>query len=173
MTEPLDRVIDEIASGLTAGEPRPHFRARVLDRVSAAGARQWPAATAWWFRAGAAAAAMAIVAIVGTSVRTPRGPQTAADPARRADVAGLPSGATAAPDPAPRDGRSGTARALRSRTAAPALVEWRARAIPALAGIVPMGVADIQPEALSLSQLSVAPLGITPMVIEPIGDGGR
>ncbi len=165
MTEPLDRVIEDVARSLTAGEPRPDFRARVLDRVTAADARRWPAATAWGFRAAAGAAAIAIVAMVGTLTRAPRGPQTAADLARHTEVAGIAPGAAAAVTPATYASRSVAVRPSRARSAAraPALVEWRARAVPAL----------IQPEALSVSQLSVAPLGIAPMVIEPIGDGGR
>jgi hypothetical protein len=56
------------------------------------------------------------------------------------------------------------------------VVEWRARAIPALDGVAALELDHIQPEELSISQLNVTPLDIAPIVIPSIpeiDEGGR
>lgn len=173
MNTSLDRVIDDVARDFTAGEPCTDFRAHVLDRVSAAKRTSAPIAGSWALRTAAAAAAIATVAAGITLWRAPH----EASPVPR-----ISSASGAGPSTTPMADARSDATPIAPRAAArrpgapqvsPGLSAWRDRAIPALAGIEPIGVGDIQPAGLSVSQLSVTPLDIAPMVVEPIGDGGR
>ena len=170
------RLIDDVARDMTAGDPAPDFRARVLEQVSTTPPSRRLLALMWTWRGATAAAATVVVAAIALSVNRPsRGPESEHSVARGVSA----SAPVVAPsDPAASVDASVPARARR-RTPAPqpsaALVEWRARNIPALADVAALELEHIQPASLSISQLSVMPLDIAPIVVPsiPPADGGR
>jgi hypothetical protein len=160
MTE-LDRIVDDVAAGMTAAPPPPHLRARVLARLEA------PTHRAWTWKLAPIAALAAIVTIA-VMARRPE-PQTSGPD--RSIASSAPLGPAALPPaeqvsapiltvkPAPRpSGR------IHQPTAAE--LAWRERAIPALGVIDPIALADIQPTPLTIPQLEVKPLTAAP------NDGG-
>jgi hypothetical protein len=176
MSDVLNRVITDVARGLTTGAPRADFRARVLDRIAADEPRDRRRPAPWWLNPAVGAAAIAVAVGVALQVRDPRPPAVergAVVPSALAAgaAAAVTDAGTAAPRAAAADRRP--AAPAPAPTPAPALVAWRARAIAALEAIEPLAVPDFQPDGLSIRQLSVAPLDVAPIVIEPIGEGGR
>ena len=169
------RVIDDVARDMTAADPAPDFRARVMERVSATRPDGRMAAFAWTWR-GATLAAAVVVAAIALGVSQPfRSPEPQPSLARGGSV----SARVVAPaDPAAGVDVPAIAAAVR-RPRAPqpsaALVAWRARNIPALADVTALEMEGIQPAGLSISQLSVTPLDIAPIAIPsiPQTDGGR
>ena len=169
------RVIDDVARDMTVADPAADFRARVMERVSTTPPARGLAALAWTWR-GATLAAAVVVATIALGVTQPfRSPEPQLSSAR-----GSSGSATvlAPADPATGIEVPATATAVRrSRAPQPsaALVEWRARNIPALADVAALEMEGIQPAGLSISQLSVTPLDIAQIAIPsiPQTDGGR
>ena len=168
------RVIDDVARDMTAADPAADFRARVMARVSTTQpARLRPLRG---LRRGAALAAAAAVAAIALGVTQPFRSTEPQESLARGSSGFAPVLAPA--DPATGVDVPATATAVRrSRAPQPsaALVEWRARNIPALADVAALEVEGIQPAGLSISQLSVTPLDIAPIAIPsiPQTDGGR
>ena len=168
------RVIDDVARDMTAGDPAPDFRARVIERVSTTPPSRPLLAFGWSWR-GATTAATVIATAIALNVSRPfRGPEPQQSVAR--------GGSTAAPVVAPSDPATNVeapapaaARPAPAPHPSAALVEWRARNIPALADVAALDMASIQPPGLSISQLTVTPLDIAPIVVPsiPPTDGGR
>jgi hypothetical protein len=159
------RIINDVARDMTAAAPAADFRMRVMEQVSATPpARLRPLRG---LRRGATLAAAAAIATIAVSVAQPF---RSSEPPRSMARVGTPSAPVVAPaDPATTVEVPATA--VR-RTPAPrpsaALVEWRARNIPALADVAALELAHIQPAGLSISQLSVTPLDIAPIVVPSI-----
>jgi hypothetical protein len=174
MSDILDRLITDVARGVTTGAPRADFRARVLDRIAAGAPHDRRRPAPWWLGPAFGAAAIVLAVGVALQVRDPRPPavgRAASAPSASAAgaAAAVTDGGVTAPRPATADRRPPAP----APAPAPALIAWRARAIAALETIEPLAVPDFQPDGLSISQLSVAPLDVAPIVIEPIGEGGR
>ena len=169
------RMIDDVARDMTAGDPAPDFRARVMEQVSAPSpARRLPEFVSTW-RAATVAAAV-VIAAIGVSVSRPFRTSEPSRPIARVSTPSAP--VVAPPDPATNVEAPAQAAAVR-RAPAPqpsaSLVEWRARRIPALESLAALELEHIQPAGLSISQLSVMPLDIAPIVVPsiPPADGGR
>jgi hypothetical protein len=167
-----NRVIDEVAREMTAGVPASEFRARVVEQVSITPQTGRLAAFASTWRFASAVAACVLTAAIAFTVIRP--PQNAAP---QPGAAYVPVSATPQPvaaDDSPYVGRPGLGAGMSRPRPAPqqpaALVEWRARRIPALEGVAALEMARIQPADLSVSQLSVTPLGIAPIVIPSIDE---
>jgi hypothetical protein len=166
------RVIDEVARDMTAGVPAPGFRARVVQQVSITRPAGRLAAFVSTRRFAGAGAAAALVAIAVVALQ----PFRSVDPDRSVVRGGAPvATASASADPVEASVTLTAAGSPGSRPArAPqppaALLEWRARRIAALEGVAPLELDHIQPASLSISQLSVTPLGIAPLVIPEIDD---
>ena len=166
-THAWHRVIDDVARDMTAADPAADFRARVMEQVSATPVRLRPLRG---LRRDATLAAAAAIAAIAVSVAQPF---RSSEPRSMARVS-PPSAPVVAPaDPAANADAPARATAPR-RAPAPqpsaALVEWRARNIPALADLAALEMDHIQPAGLSISQLSVRPLDIAPIVIRSIDD---
>ena len=175
MTDKHLLLIDDVAREMTATDPAPDFHARVVHRISEE--RQRAPVSGWMIGMRVAVATAAVAAVIMVARQTDVGRQAPASPMARAaapvtapaapvtpeaaTIAPIPRVASAAPDPA-------------AQRRASELAEWHGRAIPALEDLKPLGVRDIQPGGLSISQLSVTPLEIAPITIAPIGgEGGR
>lgn len=166
-THSWHRVIDDVASGMTAAGPAADFRARIMEQVSTT--PQSRLRPLRGLRRGATLAAAAAIAAIAVSLTQPfRSPEPQPSLAR----VSTPSAPVAAPaDPVASVDAPTPVAAVR-RAAAPqpsaALVEWRARNIPALADLAALELRHIQPAGLSISQLSVRPLDIAPIVVPSI-----
>lgn len=169
-THAWHRVIDDVARDMTAATPAAEFRARVVERVSATRQTRHVAALAWTWR-GAIAAAAVVIAALAVSVAQPF---RSSEPPRSVARVSTPSSPVVAPaDPATSAGVPAPATVRRTPAPQPsaALVAWRERNIPALADVAALDMmAPIQPAGLSISQLSVRPLEIAPIVISSIDD---
>jgi hypothetical protein len=155
---------------MTAGDLSPDFRARVMEQVVIAPPARRLALFAW-----TAAAATVVVAAIALSVGRPL-PSAGVE---RAVVSGSPAAPAAATADAATPVEPG-ARVAAVRRASPpqppaTLVAWRLRNIPALEGVAALEVEPIQPAGLSISQLSVTPLDVAPIVVPSIPpvEGGR
>lgn len=166
-THAWHQMIDDVARDMTAADPAADFRARVMEQVSMTPpARLHPLRGLW---RGAALAAAVVVAAIALGVNQPsRRPEPQSSVAR--------GGSASVPVVAPADPavsvEAAAPKAAARRAAAPqpsaALVEWRARNIPALADLAALELEHIQPAGLSISQLSVRPLDIAPIVVPSI-----
>ncbi len=171
MTDP--RLIDDVAREMTSGDPAAGFRVRVMARVAAETTEprlRWR--TPLWL----AAAGAAVVVVAGLVVL--REPQRTAEPAAVIAAAGdAPPVSGTASEPGTADDAvgqqtQGATRRVQAARLPASVLEWRARVIPELTAVAPLAFAEIQPVWLSITQLDVTPLGILPITLPPIGDGG-
>ncbi len=179
MTDPVsDRAIDTVARRMTAREPSAGFSARVVARLDEGRVRRQP----WtWIALPVGAAALVILAIA--SLPMMRGPQPLAPQPLTAVQGGGPALPGVQPAPAlvpPAPAVSAVAQTRPRTTArrdAGIVVE------PAHGGVViealqhhaPISVAPVQPPAIPLGDVSVAPLAdLKPIEMEPLpASGGR
>jgi hypothetical protein len=174
-THSWHRVIDDVARGMTAADPVAEFRARVMEQVRTTPQYGRLSAFVWAWRGAAVAAAVVVAAIAVNLTQPFRSDEPGPSLAR---ISSLSAPIAAPADPVASVDASAPAAAVR-RAPAPqpsaALVEWRARNIPALADLAALELQHIQPAGLSISQLTVRPLDIAPIVVPSIPqiDDGR
>ncbi len=174
MSHHLDGAIDRIAAGMTSGDPTPGFRTRVVQAVTTAVQRRASRSKSGLVLLITGAAAVAVAAGVLT-VRTPESP-TSASPALASAASSSQAAVAVNRDAGVYNasvGRRDRRLAVADPEPAPQLVAWRARAIPALATVPPIVIADIQPVSLTISPLDVAALAMASIDVAPLGgDGG-
>jgi hypothetical protein len=172
----LDAAIDAVAREMTAVEPSPALRARVLDRIEQASFRRSPSVR--WAWAGAAATVVLAVAAavwVGRPAQVPGGSgATVAE--RRATIPQLPAAAqpqrpvetsvrsAAQPALAPRGTRTRPTRGI--EPGASELAERRSL-VPALADIPPLEFRAVEPGPLQIADVEVAPVPAMPEIDIP------
>jgi len=169
MTEPtnFDQLIDDVARSITAHEPSPHLRTRILARLDD---RRSPRRS--WMLVSTAVTAVA--AVVVTMVIVNRSGRSLEE-----KPATVPSTDTARVTPVPpvETVPSAVQVALAGSTvsvgvaADPRAAEtaaWREALMPSLPAIAALGIAEIQPDTLAIPQLTVKPL-----VVAPIDDGSN
>ena len=167
--------IDDVARGLTDGDPSPAFRARVLDRLPG-DRRGWP------FVPRPAVAVIVIAVLAGglaiayraTGARWPAPaslPAAASPAALPRPAAAVAYGATPSVAGAePRTDRRVPAAGVEdAATPSPAEAAWRARAVPALAGPGAIALDAIQPAGVALPLLDIEPLAPARLELAPIG----
>ena len=174
----MQNFIDDVARGLTTGDPSPAFRARVLHRLPDGRGQRggWPIVPR---------PAVAIIALAGlaggfaiahratgarwlTPAELPAAASPAALPRPAAAVAhdATPSMAAAVP----RAERRGPAAVVDGAPAAsPEEAAWLARAIPALGGPELIALDAIQPAGVVLPLLVIEPLAPARLELAPIG----
>jgi hypothetical protein len=158
-----DADIDRIGRQMTEREPAPDFRARVMAALPAS-RRPWS-----WPRLVPAAAVVATAA-TAVVVLGPRAIQPAVnlpEVPRMAMGRPLPAPPAAVPEARPMTGASVPARPRRIEESA-ASVAWRARTLPPLPAILPVALDAIQPEALTITPITVDRLSADPIVVPPI-----
>ena len=177
----LDALIDAVAREMTAAEPSGALRARVLDEI-APGRRQASAAPRWVW-AGAAAVLLVAVAASVWLVRPAPLPgeapatiaqQRAAEPdaaARQGAEAAAAGGPTAASLPA-QPGRPVGQAAVRVTPAGVDEADRDSHNLPALAAIEPLRFAAVEPAALQVHNMEIAPLTAMPSIDIPSIDPG-
>ncbi len=179
MTDPrtFTRLVDDVAREMTASDPAPGFRARVIARASAV----VTAPRAWWRAPLRLAMAGAAVVVAFAGLVVVRGPQKVAAPLA---VIAASDGTSPVRGTGQETGAAWETGGSSPRRVAPRLeaamlpasvLEWRARVIPELTAVAPLAFDEIQPVWLSIPQLGVTPLGILPITVAPIGGegGGR
>jgi hypothetical protein len=177
MTDPVsDRAIDTVARRMTAREPSAGFSARVVARLDEGRVRRLP----WtWIALPVGAAALVILAIA--SLPMMRGPQPPAP--ERPTVAQGGGPALPGVQPAPLTPAPTVAMVAQTRPRATARRDAGIVVEPAHGGVViealqhhaPIRVAPVQPPAIPLGDVSVAPLAdLKPIEMEPLpASGGR
>jgi hypothetical protein len=177
----LDALIDAVAREMTGAEPSGALRARVLDAI-APGRRQASAVPRWAW-AGAAAVLLAAVAVSVWLVRPAPFPggapaavaqQRSAEPgaaAREGAEAAAASGPTAASLPA-QPGRPVRQAAVRATAAGMEEADRDSHNLPALAAIEPLRFAAVEPAALQVQKMEIAPLTAMPSIDIPSIDPG-
>jgi hypothetical protein len=176
--ERLDRLIDDVAKELTAGQPSSDFRARVIARLDRPPRRMW-----WTSWITVPLGAMAVTLIALAVARPFMGRDRGAGPApRHSSQVRLPPspppvglGETRKPDTTYEGSQQGTRVAAAGRHQGPSsgAAEVAALAPPPL-DVPPLGVEAIGMEALPTGSIAVpqldaiAPIGIAPL---PADDG--
>jgi hypothetical protein len=164
----LDRSIDRVARGMTAGEPSAAFRERVAARLPG---RNDGSGKPWFWIGGtllAAGAAIALMVVTRAPQAPPAPAQTSAAAARPVEPA-VPEGPRTQ-SPRTANPRTSNSRPLEPRAFEPSASQlaWESRAIPALTTPEPSAMPDIQPEPLEIRPL------VTPALSVPaIDDEGR
>jgi len=186
--ERLDRLIDDVAKQLTAGQPSSDFRARVIARLDRSPRRAWWAS---WMAVplGAMAVAMIALAVARPFMGRDRGagPRQSSQAAKTETAPAAPTpdtttvrlppsspsggfGETRKPDTTYRS-QQGTRVATAGRRQDPST--GAAAAVAALAppqlDVPPLGVEAIGIEALPSGAIAVPQLdAITPIAVEPL-----
>jgi hypothetical protein len=164
----LDRQIDELAREMTAAKADVSLRARVLARLDEP--RRWTrvdpiaavavlavvvaaAASAWWVRQSPQIDTPAVAAGNEPALPAPIEPTPTTDGTTQPEATKMPEVLrdVAAAQP-PSEGHEA----------------WRARALPALTVPPALAVPVIQPTAIAIPLLDVAPLGSKPLGLTPI-----
>ena len=175
----FDRLIDDVARRMTAGDPPAALRARVMSRVEE---RRRPMRRSWLIPVAAILTIGAIAVAATVAVRSGHVPTTTADlKVRPAATLSATSATTPAETaiPSKQAGRTSAHRVIQNRRASassqPTAEElaWRARAIPALDPIDPLKVERIQPSALAIPLLQIAPLTTPPVTISGVDNSGK
>ena len=158
----FDRMIDNVAREMTAGEPPADLRVRTIAALSSQTAR--PAG--WMWPSLAAAAAVLIAAwLVAPRTSLPGVANPDAPVVTATAPAASPTSTFAAPSPAestnavsrPRTG--GHARTVKTTTPDAEELAWLARALPPLSAPKGVELAPIQPSALTIAPITVDPIG--------------
>jgi hypothetical protein len=170
--ERLDRLIDDVAKELTAGQPSSDFRARVIARLDRPPRRMW-----WTSWIAVPLGAMAVTLIALAVARPFMGRDRGAGPApRHSSQVRLPPsppgglGETRKPDTTYKGSQQGTRVAAAGRHQGPSsgAAEVAALAPPPL-DVPPLGVEAIGMEALPTGSIAVPQLdAISPIAVEPL-----
>jgi hypothetical protein len=162
-SDELNAAINTAARRMTHAAPSSDLRVRVMSRIDAAQPR-------WGWRLAIAGGAIGAVAL-STAVMwrgQPSSVPAAIDVASSATPAAMPAVLTATDTvvvPMPR-------RAARTFTVTASELEWRARAVPALAEPDALHVAPLQNTELTVTPLDIAPLTVPPLASATTGAGG-
>jgi hypothetical protein len=186
----LDAAIDAVACEMTAVEPSAALRARVLARLERERRRAAAGVPRWAWAGAAAITVLAVATGLWLTRPVPPGPGASESIAaeRHADAPGLPGavapgpsalqGAAAAspagvPAPSARNQRAHAARGAQpaAGTVREALAEDEAL-VPALAVIEPLRFSTVEPTALQIPGVEVAPLDAPPAIDIPSLDPG-
>src|SRR5438045_6146765 len=160
--ERLDRVIDDVARQMTAGEPSAQLRERVMAQLSTNGERRTANVRGWWFDVRRwALAPIAVTALILLAIFVGR-PLDRREASRDNGPAPHLAG-----EVLPPSGSSG-APASASNVAQPLSAAKATRPNPLRAGRVTSVVRDTDVEALAPAPMTVAPLEIDPMATESI-----
>ena len=197
--ERLDRLIDEVAKQLTAGQPSSDFRARVIASLDRHPRRAWR--TSWIaVPLGAMAVTMIALAVARPFMGRDRGAESPAlGPSRQAvksetapaaptpdtTTVGLPPspggfGETGKPNTTHVGSQQGTGVAAAGRRQDPsqsAAAEVAALAPPPLRvpplGVEAIGVAALPTDSIAVTQLdAIAPIGIAPLAADDARPSG-
>lgn len=165
--ESADETINEVARAMTAA-PAPALRARVVARL---GPRRSRGAS--WLVPATVTLVTATVAVLLVTRRVMLRPVTTAPPAVAASAALQHPIIARAPSPefrTPDAHRPAIARVDATTNTDSAAAAWRANAFPALEAAPDLKMAAIQPTALPIAQLEVAPIEqAPPLVVKAIG----
>jgi hypothetical protein len=161
--ESMDGTIDEVARAMTAA-PAPALAARVVARLRPRSS--WGAS---WLAPAAVILATTFVAflvVIRSRPATVRPPAVTSSPGPLESVAtNVPPQALGRNTHQPTIRRVDTTRLADAEAAA-----WRERAVPALGPVPALTMAAIQPTALPITQLEVAPIEqAPPLVVKAIG----
>lgn len=162
-SDELNAAINTAARQMTSAAPSPELRARVLSTLDAAQPR-------WGWRLAIAGGAIGVVALT-TAVMwhgQPASVPTVVDMASSATPAAMPEIVTATDTvivPMPQ-------RVARTFTVTASELEWRARAVPALAEPEALHVAPLTNTELTVAPLDIAPLTVPPLASVTTGAGG-
>jgi hypothetical protein len=154
----LDDLITAVARRMTAAEPPADLSARVLMQLRPRRA----VFLSWWLTTAAVLAAGLAFVVVRESGR----PETIAPPTPLSTVARTDAGGphdaanAAAHTVAGAAARRATRRVSRISDAE---LAWHARAVPELIASDPIAIAPIQPSALAIPLLEVAPITAEPL----------
>jgi hypothetical protein len=169
--ERLDRLIDEVAKQLTAGQPSSDFRARVIASLDRPHRRAW-----WTSWIALPLGAVAVVTIAIAVARPFKGDREAGPVPRQSSQTAKQETAPAAPapdtttvrlPPSPPGGFGETA-GRRQDPSGGAAAEVAALAPPPLE-VPPLGVEAIGVAALATDSIAVTQLdAITPIAVEPL-----
>jgi hypothetical protein len=165
--------INVAARRMTAAAPSTELRARVMSRIDVLDRRA--SAVRWGWRLAMAGGAIGAVAL-STAVmwhEPPASVPPVVDVAASATPPAAPAAAPAvltAPNvtvivPMPQ-------RAPHTVVVSAAELEWRARAVPALAEPDALHVAPLQHTELTVAPLDIAPLTVPPLAVVTTGAGG-
>jgi hypothetical protein len=163
---PIDRLVDDVARGLTAERASATLHARTMAAIASPPSqhRRWGH---FALPAGVLPLALAVL-FFGLAARDVAPPELPPSLHIVRGIEPLPSIASGAESPAPNRRAAPRTRANESAVEA----AWRARRVASLAmpdAIVP---APIQPDDLAVPLLQLKPLATEPLTIEPIS-GGR
>ncbi|MEI6244845.1 MAG: hypothetical protein WCQ64_07335 [Acidobacteriota bacterium] len=159
----LNAAINTAARRMTSATPTSDLRARVMSQIDAPRTR-------WGWRLAIAGGALGVVALT-TAVMwhgQPASVPTVVDMASSATSAAMPEIVTATDAvvvPMPQ-------RAARTFTVTASELEWRARAVPALAEPEALHVAPLTNTELTVAPLDIAPLTVPPLASVTTGAGG-
>jgi hypothetical protein len=168
--ERLDRLIDDVARQMTAGQPSSDFRARVIARLDRPPRRAW-----WtsWIAVPLGAMAVTIIALaVARPFRGDRGaspaPRQSSQVVKTEPAAPTPDGTTVRLPPSPprgfrRTGRPDTRSSLSSGEAAVAALAPPPLEPPSI-GVQALGVDRLLTESIAITELDA----ITPIAVEPL-----
>jgi len=161
----LDRLIDDVARGITAHEPPAHLRTRVLARLDE---RRAPRRSWLWIPVAASAAAVLLTVVV-INKRPAHLPEAAPLASSTANTQVTPDRVEiAAPVLEAKSGYGAIAVASRRDASSRESAAWREELMPSLPAIAALGITEIQPDMLAIPQLTVKPL-----VVAPIDDGSQ
>jgi hypothetical protein len=173
----LDAAIDAVAREMTAFEPSPAMRARVIERIEQGRRNPSHFVPRWAWTGAAAAVLLAVVTAIWVTGPAParndavttaavqkaggRPPATTAParlPARpvseSADATGRAAGAAAGAATAARINRAAAPRRARAASVEPADDVNR---VPALADIEPLRFGSVEPDPIRIAAVTVAP----------------
>ena len=175
--ERLDRLIDDVARQMTAGQPSSDFRARVIASLDR------PPRRAWWTSWIAVPLGAMAVAMIALAVARPFKGDRGASPAPRQSsqaaktetvpTAPTPDGTTVRLPPSPPRGFGGTGRPgtrsnLSSGEAAVAALAPPPLEPPSI-GVRALGVDRLHTESIAITELDA----ITPIAVEPLTTDGE
>jgi len=163
--EPIDSIIDIVASRLTDAQPSSALRANVMSRVAA---ERRPRFVWRYVFAGGAIAAMAIVSVISFRSTPLSDTPITSNPIINASKtpAVYPTGVEPPTSSLPSVVKTARIERAANVEMSTAEIEWRARATPALAQADPLEV-----KALELKSIDITPLGVAPLVVPALGDG--
>jgi hypothetical protein len=174
----LDDAIDRAVRDIMSAEPRPGFRHRVLDRITA---RKGSGFRIGWLPALAGGGAGILIAIV----MAPRGHDVTTQPAATTQSSAVTAPSIAAPPKAsterPAAGKPRRSAAPILRAAAPGMVQATSIEqaetaddvlLEPLNRLAPLAVTRMDEPRLATRDISIGELSITPIAVEPLPHAG-